>query len=150
MDRREFVRLSALAAAGCAVSSCALTTPRLQPAERHVQTGERLLISNVRIVDVVGGSLFAETNILVVDGKIAGLFTTEMTAGVRADRTLDLGGGYVTPGLINAHCHMSLPGAMSQSFGMLTAYNRQIERNAEECVKHGVTTVRDMLAVDMP
>ncbi len=54
----------------------------------------------------------------------------------------------VTPGFINAHCHMSMPCTVSGlGQGLARSLTRQIERNAEECIKHGVTTVRDMAAI---
>jgi imidazolonepropionase-like amidohydrolase len=150
MDRREFVRLAAMTAAGVAVTSCTSLTPRHQAPEKHGPTGERLLLVNASIVDVVQGKLRPETAILITDGKVAEILATESIPGINADRTVDLGGAFVIPGLINAHCHMTLPGAISMGAGMLPSYSRQIERNAEECVKHGVTTVRDMMAIAGP
>jgi predicted amidohydrolase YtcJ len=49
------------------------------------------------------------------------------------------------PGLINNHCHLTIPGISGLSFKLLGSIKRQLDRNVEECLRHGVTTVRDML-----
>jgi imidazolonepropionase-like amidohydrolase len=107
-------------------------------------------LTNASIIDVSDGTVMDRTCIIVAGGKIAELLIKEQAVGVGADRTMDLAGAFLTPGLINAHCHMTLPGAISTRAGLLAAYRRQIERGATECVRHGVTTVRDMMAFAAP
>jgi imidazolonepropionase-like amidohydrolase len=148
MNRRQFLKLSAAAAAGCALPACMHLTSRYAPREGLAPRAEPLLLTDANLIDVARGALRPERAALLRDGKIAELFHPQGGRPLPSCCTLDLRGGYVIPGLINAHCHMSLPGAFAQSPDLLFAYERQIERNAEECVKHGVTTVRDMLAID--
>jgi len=147
MNRRQFMETSALLAAGCMAASCAELTPRYARPEKLTQSDQPLLLSNARIVDVERGVLRHERRILLEEGRIARLFGQGEPPGTFAGRELDLNGAYVIPGIINAHCHMSLLCGLGANVGILMAWQRQIERNAEECVKHGVTTVRDMLSV---
>lgn len=146
MNRREFLAYSAAVSGAFVLNSCASTARYVVPAP-IVRPEEKLVLANVSIVDVEAGAIARENMILIRRGKIAKLFTDDEWPEVTADKTLDLEGSYVMPGLINAHCHMSAPSGISMSPIALATYKRQVERNAEECVKHGVTTVRDMLSV---
>jgi len=147
MDRRDFLKLSAATAviASSSTTACTTLTKRYNSPAQPVSKNEKLLLKNAKLVDVEHGKLFNETRLLIADGKISGILKDD--ENVEPDKSLDLEGRYVIPGLINAHCHMTLPGAISISPSALFAYDRQVERNAEECIKHGVTTVRDMLAM---
>ncbi len=147
MDRRQFLQLSALLAVGTATGSCAKLTPRYTLPEAVIRPGEKLLLTNASVIDVVRATVNRGSGVLIRNGRILEVFPPEATPPSGADRIMDLQGAYVLPGLINAHCHMSLPGGMGFGPGMLLSYRRQLERNAEECIKHGVTTVRDMLAM---
>ena len=147
MDRRRFLQLSALVAAGAATGSCAELTTRYIGPEPLTRPQEKLLLTGGSVVDVARGTLLKDHSVLVHNGRILGVFHPEAARPTGADRVLDLQGAHVIPGIINAHCHMTLPGGMGFGPGMILAYRRQLERNAEECIKHGVTTVRDMLAM---
>jgi imidazolonepropionase-like amidohydrolase len=105
-----------------------------------------LLLTNGNVIDVVAGNV-ANGHILLQNGRILDVFDYSPEV-VTADRRLDLKGGYVSPGLINAHCHITMPNTISGiGSGMVRAIIRQGERNAEECIKHGVTTIRDMASL---
>ena len=145
MDRRTFLKMAGVLTVSASLGGCAATTPRLVRPEPLVRPDEKLLLTNVRVIDVKKGVVSDYRSVLVQNGKIAGLFRPGES--VTADRTVDLADGYMIPGLINAHTHMGLPGGLGfSSAGIVGAYMRQIERGCEECVKHGVTTTRDMLA----
>ncbi len=147
MDRRQFLQLTAATVAAGALSGCATgsSSSRYTAAQSPVLAHERLLLTNARLIDVNTGQLRSESRLVLQNGKIAAI--PQNDEKVDADRSLDLEGAYVSPGLINAHCHMTLPCGMTLTPGILFAFERQIERNAEECVKNGVTCVRDMLAM---
>jgi len=147
MDRRQFLQLTALLAAGAATGSCAELSPRYRGPEPLTRPEDKLLLTGATVIDVERGEALTDRSVLVQNGRILQVAPRERARPSGADRTLDLQGAHVLPGIINAHCHMSLPGGMGFGPGMLLSYRRQLERNAEECVKHGVTTVRDMLAV---
>jgi len=148
MNRREFLRYSAMLTAASAfpsLSGCGDedTTDRYRPR----CTKDTILLTNASIIDVYTGKVRSENRILIKDGRIRALLTGQ-ESGIFRDCELDLEGAYVTPGLINAHCHISIPCTFSLlRKDTMEALPRQIERNAEECIRHGVTTVRDMLAV---
>jgi len=146
MNRRQFLQLSAVMMAGAATGSCARLSPRYIRPDTLTQSDEKLLLKNTSIVDVARGELIPKCRILIQGGRILKIACQSPIDTLDAHRELDLGGGYVMPGIINVHCHMSLPGGIGFGPGFLMAYKRQLERNAEECIKHGVTTVRDMLA----
>ena len=80
-----------------------------------------LLITNARLVDVFTGTI-RETCVSVGDGKILGF------SPVQAVRTLDAGGRYLLPGLIDAHVHIESSMASPARF-------------AELVLPHGTTSV---------
>lgn len=147
MNRREFMTYSAALAGGLMLGSCAPGTSRYTGPSPVARMEEKLVLKNVSIVDVETGKLARQNNILLQNGLIAYIFEDSQWPNVQADRVLDLGKAFVMPGMINAHCHMTAPCGISMRATALFVYQRQVERNAEECIKHGVTTVRDMLSV---
>lgn len=67
---------------------------------------------------------------------------------------MDLGGRSVIPGLFNTHCHVQMvtpaivadgPGALASRF----LGRRQVRFNVAECLRRGVTTVRDAATEDL-
>jgi imidazolonepropionase-like amidohydrolase len=153
MNRREFLKYTALMAAAAAspsLISCddigydgSAYYVKPQPL---VRPEEMLLLTNGNVIDVVAGNV-ANGHILLQNGRILDVFDHSPEV-VTADRRLDLKGAYVSPGLINAHCHITMPTTVSGiGRGLIRAIVRQGERNAEECIKHGVTTIRDMAAL---
>jgi imidazolonepropionase-like amidohydrolase len=61
--------------------------------------------------------------------------------------TVDLGGQTVIPGLIDAHVHVLNPFLPNLNLGAMPSVNRQIKLNLAQCIRSGVTTVRDMGAL---
>jgi adenine deaminase len=59
-----------------------------------------LLFRNARAVNTFTGDV-EETDVLVYDGRVAGL-----GSGYQAQETIDLRGAYLLPGLINGHTHI--------------------------------------------
>lgn len=147
LDRRQFLRLFAAAAAGTTLGSCVQVSPRYRKPERLSHPEELLLLANASVIDVRRGNVLRGHGILIKRSRILDVCGPNQNEPLRPDRRIDLAGAYVLPGLINAHCHMTLPGAIGFGPGFFAVYERQLERNCEQCVIHGVTTVRDMLAV---
>ncbi|MBU0991701.1 MAG: amidohydrolase family protein [Proteobacteria bacterium] len=149
ISRRDFLYYSALTslAAVCPSLLAGCTTKRYKKPQSLTQPYEKLLLTNANIFDVYSGTFFDETQLLIQHGRIVDIFHAN-SSGITPDYTLDLNGAYILPGFINSHCHLSAPGGFPfPGRGALYDYLvRQSERNAEECVKHGVTTVRDMMA----
>ncbi len=105
--------------------------------------GEDYLIKNAEIVDVLTGAVLHRRAILVREGRVADILTEKKASEKDEVTALDAGGCFVIPGLINAHCHMILTATLRFGPSVVSAAVRQFERNFEECLTHGVTTVRD-------
>lgn len=105
--------------------------------------GEAFLLKNAEVVDVLTGTVLHKRGILVRDGRIEDILTEKRASAFAGGKVLDAAGHYVIPGLMNAHCHMLLPSHLDTGLDTLSAVGRQAERNFEECIVHGVTTVRD-------
>ncbi len=112
-------------------------------------TGEAVLLKNAEVVDVLTGTVLHKRGVLMKDGRIEDVLTEKKAAALEGARTLDAAGSFVIPGLINAHCHMILTATLSFTPEIFAAMGRQIERNFEECITHGVTTVRDVGALPL-
>ena len=150
MTRRDLLKASLTAGAACAagpaLSACGSALPPLesspvwQPASK-----ERLLLVGARVIDVDAGCYRDEDALLIEDGRIAALGPATDLADVPHDHVADLSGRTVVPGLINAHCHMTMSCTVGLTPAYIRDYKRQVLKNCEACVRHGVTTVRDML-----
>ncbi len=57
---------------------------------------------------------------------------------------IDLKGRILLPGFIDAHIHVTVPFIMKVTLKGLIQMNKQVAKNIENCVKYGVTTIRDM------
>lgn len=138
--------LKMLAAAGIAgpvlLERMERSEPR-PPVLKQAGPGGALLLTNVNVIDVPGGSVRAGCSVLMRAGRFERVSAgSGEAAGVEV--VIDAGGRYAIPGLINAHCHTMLPGAVDIAPDYIAAYRRSVDRGYEECVTHGVTTVRDM------
>ena len=123
---------------------------------------------NCNVLDGVNASVLPDMTILVGGGRIAGIGKSG-TIKVPTDfRSIDLGGKYVMPGLINAHVHLALSGKpMKLSAAgklqdralkfMHTGLGRRIlegmmKKNVAAEINSGVTTSRcvgDLLYLDI-
>ena len=65
---------------------------------------ETVLITNAHIIDGLGGEI-ENGHILLQDGKIMTV-SKDAVDGVDADKTIDAGGKFVTPGIIDIHSHL--------------------------------------------
>ncbi len=118
---RGLAVLLGIAAVGFAVG-VVWPLPLPQPGEKF----SRLLIRDVGIVDVIGGALRPEQDILIEDGVIVAI-----GPGLAADgaRMVDAGGRFAIPGLFDMHVH---------SLRMAPALTHPL------FIAAGVTAVRDM------
>jgi imidazolonepropionase-like amidohydrolase len=105
-----------------------------------------ILLQNFTLIDGTGRAPVNDASIRIRDGKIhyagpasGGSDTKEEVIPV------DLGGGYVLPGLIDAHVHLSGSGEADSQFQAEDgAMALKILSNARKNLAAGITTVRDL------
>ncbi|HET8590578.1 MAG TPA: amidohydrolase family protein [Nakamurella sp.] len=105
-----------------------------------------LVLRNGAVLDVDGGS-YREADIRIVDGRIVEIDRAVAT-GDGPD--VDLRGGYVLPGLIDAHVHVM---AATADLGLLRAWSphyaaAHAAREMGRMLDRGFTTVRDTGGAD--
>ncbi len=144
--RRELLKKAALSAALLAVPGITGFTPipRYQPT--GAPDGKTLYLTNAEVIDVVWNIIFNNQTIAVRDGIIRSV-SAQPPAAREGDMVLDLKNQYVMPGLIDAHCHITMPGASGISAGIFLDILNQLKRNYVQQLRQGVTTVRDMGAM---
>lgn len=147
LSRREFLKKTSAAVAGSmAAGGCAGQTPAIAPAHPGEPPPHRTLFTNGQLLSLPEGRITPGWSLLVEAGHIAWAGPDTPCSGLDA-RHIDLQGGYLLPGLMDAHCHMTLPSAASFSPLLGLATWRQLRRNFENQLASGVTRVRDMGAM---
>lgn len=148
MDRRDFLKFSMAAAGAAATGGCSQSLSASYQAPKGLaRKNEILLLKNCNIIDTISGKLKAERNIMLKDGIILDLIHDQNLSNICPARSVDLKNQYVMPGIINGHCHIVGTCGIGSTPGFFLSMKRQTVRNAEECIKHGVTTVRDTMAM---
>jgi len=87
---------------------------------------EGYLIQHIDIVSMDGPGVQKDRAVLIKGGKIAGIFGPEEMVSGQNYKVIDGSGKFLSPGLIDAHAHVS------------------IRSDFERYIAHGVTTVREM------
>ncbi|GAB3555730.1 metal-dependent hydrolase family protein [Spelaeicoccus albus] len=113
----------------------------------HESLNANLLIRHATVLDPVTGK-YSEHDVRISDGVVV-----ETGAKLTAPddvRTLDAGGRYVLPGLIDAHVHVT---AATADLGSLTSWSPsyvafQAGRLMSDMLDRGFTTVRDCSGAD--
>ena len=124
------------------VASPALPSPRGPEAEGPFQ---RLLITNINVIDGTGAPPYGPVNIEVVGDRIVRItdiggtrtLSSDKQAGDANTRVIDGLGGYVLPGFVDTHEHIGTPTHIYG--GQLT----ESEYVFKLLLAHGITTVRD-------
>lgn len=83
-------------------------------------TAQDLALVNATVIDGTGAAPLANATVVVRGGRIVSVGTSPDVSGLRS---IDLGGRYVLPGLIDAHCHLDSPDAAKRALmsGVTTA-----------------------------
>ncbi len=103
-----------------------------------------VLFRNMKLVDGVTEGVQEGMAVRVEGERIVEI--TADRGGLSAQQVVDLGGAYVTPGLIDAHVHLITPFVPKVTPGVIASLGRQVKRNLAAVVNSGVTTVRDVAA----
>ncbi|MFA6449726.1 MAG: amidohydrolase family protein [bacterium] len=109
---------------------------------RLAASRERLLIRNVRVLDVEKAELRPVSNVLIEKGIIKDINAPDSAPG----GSIDLEGLTLSPGLIDCHCHILSPYLTEQKGvpGLWTF--KQMDRNSIATLAAGIVCVRDMLS----
>ncbi|MFA6449824.1 MAG: amidohydrolase family protein [bacterium] len=109
-----------------------------------IQTNqEKILLRDVRVLDVSGSALSNPTDVFIVNGIIDDL---DSHCPTHDCHIIECGGLTLAPGLIDCHCHILSPFVAEQS-GIFGAWAlRQIKLNLKSTLASGVVCVRDMLS----
>jgi imidazolonepropionase-like amidohydrolase len=99
---------------------------------------------NFKLFDGISDGLQADKSVRVINGIIAGIDDPDDHEHHPGYEWIDLKGQTLLPGLIDAHVHITVPFVFKVNFDAISQMNRQLEKNFFNCVKYGVTTVRDM------
>lgn len=112
-----------------------------------MDTPSRVLIRNIRIFDGLSGGATEPADLLIEGSRIAGVSSSPMSAHHDAPTVeIDGGGGFLMPGLTDAHVHLmgnsnSYMEFMTSPTGLL--FGNTIAE-ARKMLLRGFTTVRDM------
>lgn len=146
MTRRQLMQAAAASAFFLGmpnITGCS-SLPKYQPTGTKESKALYLIHSNV--VDVVRGEIHRDQTLVIRNGLIETI-SNQVPSAREGDMIIDLKDRFIIPGLIDAHCHVTLPGESAISpLGVLTIMNQQ-KRNYIQQIKHGVTTIRDMGAM---
>lgn len=119
------MRILTIALMVAALAGCRTSGTAAEPL-----AGDRLLLTNLTIIDGTGAPPISGQSILIEGGSIVSIapsFPASLKAGARV---IDVEGGYVLPGLIDGHIHM-------------TPW-RDRDDKLQAMLLTGITTVRDM------
>ncbi len=118
--------LLAVAVVGCVETGVA------PEAELEAVTG-RILLQNVRVLDVERGVMSEPQDVLIEGGRIAAVGDVEDDAGTA--RTVDCTDKYALPGLFDCHTHLA---------HLTDEEACGVEAGLEALVAHGITQIRDV------
>jgi imidazolonepropionase-like amidohydrolase len=79
----------------------------------HPQRSSRLVLTHATVVDIRSGQLRKDSTIVIQGDRIAGVGAAREVAIPEGGRRIDVNGGFVIPGLWDAHVHLSYLGACS-------------------------------------
>ncbi|MBF0450496.1 MAG: amidohydrolase family protein [Candidatus Magnetomorum sp.] len=149
LHRRQFLKQSFMAGATLALSGlipgCVGGAHQQLP---EIDYTDGINLRNCNIVDVNNGTIIDQGTIMIRKGIIDLILDHKPPHSYGAIE-IDMQHQYVLPGLIDAHCHTTMPSASNFNVSQLMANYRQIQRNYIQQIQSGVTTVRDMGALPL-
>ncbi len=143
LTRKDFLRLSATTLAGAALAGTGTGCSTLRGMKPpSMDFGKGMFLKNASLVDVPRGAVSRGMSITILDGKIVRIDNAK-TPPSPDFGVIDLENRHVIPGLIDAHCHTTLPSINGTDVRLLNDVLIQLERNFVQHIQNGVTTVRD-------
>ncbi|MEO9969147.1 MAG: amidohydrolase family protein, partial [Hyphomonadaceae bacterium] len=107
---------------------------------------ERIRLTGGNVIDVTTGDITA-TDIIIEDDRIVAIGSARETRGEATDRTLDMDGAYLLPGLSDSHVHLTSR-ADVHGYRRLTVSSQAAAISgvvhAETTLRAGFTSVRNL------
>lgn len=145
MQRRQFLSCAAAMTATLAMGrqGCFSDTPTKAGIVWKPKSGNRFALSNLTVIDVSAGIALVNRIVLIRDGYIEAIHK-EVIPSLKGIPNFDCNGAIMIPGLINAHCHLTMFSTSNVSILDAAAVRKQMLRNYEDSIAWGITTARDM------
>jgi len=145
LNRRQFLKYMLAAASTSSMPNilgCSVFSNQIP----NINTKRPFILKNANIIDVINGKVLEKHSIKMINGRILSI----IPPGEALDssiKSMDLKNKYVCPGLIDAHCHVTMTSVYS--FNLIEGWRhlRQQEANLRLCIESGVTTIRDVGAM---
>jgi imidazolonepropionase-like amidohydrolase len=99
---------------------------------------------NLNLFDGISDEIITDRMIRIIGDRIAGMEDLSQKTNFPDYEWTDLKGYTLMPGLIDAHIHITVPFIFKVTLNALRQMNAQLTKNFYNCIKYGVTTVRDM------
>ncbi|MDY6823304.1 MAG: amidohydrolase family protein [Thermodesulfobacteriota bacterium] len=142
INRRDFLKYSGLAGAALALPAapgCSRPNLRNVPA---IDYRDETAFTNCTLIDVKTGKIHEKQTILSKGGRIVRIDSAIPV--VPGMTVIDMKDRWVTPGLIDTHCHTTASPVFSFDLTDIFKHVAQQKRHYELCIESGVTTVRDV------
>ncbi len=143
ITRKSFIKLSLATASSLALSQptgCAGLPDMRAP---KIDYSKGLVLTKCNIIDVISGKVLKNRSLVLRNGRIVLISDTNENRHQSAP-VIDLNNKYLMPGLIDGHCHTTLPSIGGMSVFSMTTVMNQMKRNYVQQIRSGITTVRDM------
>jgi imidazolonepropionase-like amidohydrolase len=109
-----------------------------------MSSNTKKIFVNFKLFDGIKDGLQENKIILVKNERIEKIEESSALEGYQDYEIIDLDGQTLLPGLIDAHIHITVPFIFETNRDALFQMKRQLELNFLNCIKFGVTTVRDV------
>ncbi len=101
---------------------------------------ETVVLRNMTVIDGTGKAAAANSALVMTDGRIAWVGPVAQLKAPEGAKTVDLGGKFVIPGLIDSHVHIGIMHDQTQDIKYYTREN--VEADLKTYAAYGVTAVQ--------
>ncbi len=101
---------------------------------------ETVVLRNMTVIDGTGKAAAANSALVMTDGRIAWVGPLAQLKAPEGAKTVDLGGKFVIPGLIDSHVHIGIMHDQTQDIKYYTREN--VEADLKTYAAYGVTAVQ--------
>jgi imidazolonepropionase-like amidohydrolase len=110
-------------------------------------TAQNVCLSSARLIDGTGAPVVERATVVIADGRV-GKITTDGEPAPAGALTIDLAGKTLTPGLVDAHAHVTsfeMPPALKGQEAIAPEVKHHfIATGLRRMLRMGITTVRDV------